>query len=116
VDAGYSSQIVLGTDIYLKIFTRRRGGEGCTRLIGFVVPTLHRLGVAPVHITAMSVDNPARILSRASEGELLKNLEAAGMKVITPDAAAIREKAKSTVNELFKTAWPVTTWDEVLAQ
>ncbi len=53
---------------------------------------------------------------RASEGELLKKLEAAGMKVVTPDAAAIREKAKPAVNELFKTAWPVTTWEEVLAQ
>jgi TRAP-type C4-dicarboxylate transport system substrate-binding protein len=53
---------------------------------------------------------------KASEGELLKQLQAAGMKVTTPDAAAIREKAKSTVNDLFKTAWPVTTWEEVLAQ
>ncbi len=64
VEAGYSSQIVLGTDIFLKILTRRRGGEGYARLTGFVIPILHRLGVAPAHITAMSVDNPARILSR----------------------------------------------------
>ena len=64
VEAGYSSQIVLGTDIFLKILTRRRGGEGYARLTGFVIPILQRLGVAPAHITAMSVDNPARILSR----------------------------------------------------
>jgi phosphotriesterase-related protein len=64
LEAGYSSQIVLGTDIFLKILTRRRGGEGYARLTGFVIPFLHRLGVAPAHITAMSVDNPARILSR----------------------------------------------------
>ncbi len=48
VDAGYSSQIVLGTDIYLKILTRRRGGEGYARLTGFAIPMLQRLGVAPV--------------------------------------------------------------------
>jgi phosphotriesterase-related protein len=64
LEAGYSSQIVLGTDIYLKILTRRRGGEGYTRLTGFVVPFLQRLGVAPAHLNAMTVGNPARILSR----------------------------------------------------
>jgi phosphotriesterase-related protein len=64
VDAGYSSRIVLGTDIYLKILTRRRGGEGYARLTSFVVPFLHRLGVAPERIAAMTVGNPARILSR----------------------------------------------------
>jgi tripartite ATP-independent transporter DctP family solute receptor len=53
---------------------------------------------------------------KASEGDLLKKLQAAGMTVVTPDAAAIREKAKPAVNDLFKTAWPVTTWEEVLAQ
>jgi tripartite ATP-independent transporter DctP family solute receptor len=51
-----------------------------------------------------------------SENELLKQLQAAGMKVTKPDAAAIRDKAKGAVEELFKTAWPVTTWAEVLAQ
>jgi phosphotriesterase-related protein len=64
VEAGYSPQIVLGTDIFLKILTRRRGGEGYTRLTGFAVPMLQRLGVAAKHIAAMTVGNPARILSR----------------------------------------------------
>lgn len=64
VSAGYASQIVLGTDVFLKILTRRRGGEGYTRLTAFAVPLLQRLGVAPEHIAAMTVGNPARILSR----------------------------------------------------
>jgi len=53
---------------------------------------------------------------KSSESQLLKQLESAGMKVTKPDAAAIRDKAKGTVEGLFKTAWPVTTWAEVLAQ
>lgn len=64
VDAGYASGIVLGTDVFLKILTRRRGGEGYARLTTFAVPLLQRLGVAPEHIAAMTVGNPARILSR----------------------------------------------------
>jgi phosphotriesterase-related protein len=62
--AGYSAQIVLGTDVFLKILTRRRGGEGYARLTTFAVPMLQRLGVPPRHIAAMTVDNPARILVR----------------------------------------------------
>lgn len=53
---------------------------------------------------------------KASESELLNQLQAAGMRITRPDAAAIRDKAKGAVEELFKTAWPVTTWAEVLAQ
>jgi phosphotriesterase-related protein len=64
VDAGYSSRIVLGTDIFLKILTRRRGGEGYARLTGFAIPMLQRLGVDPARIAEMTVGNPARILAR----------------------------------------------------
>ena len=64
VEGGYSGQIVLGTDIFLKILTRRRGGEGYARLTAFAIPMLHRLGVAEKDISAMSAGNPARILSR----------------------------------------------------
>jgi tripartite ATP-independent transporter DctP family solute receptor len=51
-----------------------------------------------------------------SEASLLQSLQAAGMTVVMPDAAAIRAKARPAVDELFRTDWPVTTWDEVLAQ
>jgi phosphotriesterase-related protein len=64
VEAGYSAQIVLGTDTFLKILIRRRGGEGYTRLAGFALPMLQRLGVAAEHLAAMTVGNPARILAR----------------------------------------------------
>jgi TRAP-type transport system periplasmic protein len=51
-----------------------------------------------------------------SESTLLQSLQAAGMTVVMPDAAAIRAKARPAVDDLFRTDWPVTTWDEVLAQ
>jgi len=53
---------------------------------------------------------------KASENDLLNQLKAAGMRITQPDAGAIRDKAKQAVEGLFKTAWPVTTWAEVLAQ
>ncbi len=49
------------------------------------------------------------------EGNLIKELEAKGMQIIQPNAEAFREKAKSAVEELFKSEWPVTTWEEVLS-
>ncbi len=54
--------------------------------------------------------------TKTNENNLLAQLKAAGMTISTPDAAAIRAKAKPAVEQLFKTAWPVTTWQEVLAQ
>ncbi len=51
-----------------------------------------------------------------NEASLLASLAGSGMQVGVPDAAAIREKAKPAVDQLFATQWPVTTWEEVLAQ
>ncbi|MGC4087876.1 MAG: TRAP transporter substrate-binding protein [Polyangiaceae bacterium] len=51
-----------------------------------------------------------------SESSLLVSLSDLGMSVGVPDADAIRAKAKPAVDQLFVTQWPVTTWDEVLAQ
>jgi tripartite ATP-independent transporter DctP family solute receptor len=54
--------------------------------------------------------------TKTNESNLLSGLKQAGMTVTIPDAAAIREKAKPAIEGLFTTAWPVTTWAEVLAQ
>lgn len=54
-----------------------------------------------------------------SENDILKLLLDNGMTVIILDAKTmdqIRERAKPSVEELFKTTWPVTTWGEVLRQ
>lgn len=63
INAGYSSQIVIGTDIFLKILTRRFGGEGYCRLTDFVAPTLRKLGVDESDIEAITTRNPARLLA-----------------------------------------------------
>jgi TRAP-type C4-dicarboxylate transport system substrate-binding protein len=52
----------------------------------------------------------------ARESTILGELQAAGMTVVTPDAAAIRAAAQPAIDALFATRWTVTTWDEVLAQ
>jgi TRAP-type C4-dicarboxylate transport system substrate-binding protein len=51
----------------------------------------------------------------ASEASLLAQLQANGMTVVQPDAAAIRAAAEPAVNNLFATKWTVTTWAEVLS-
>lgn len=47
------------------------------------------------------------------ESDLLAQLQAEGMTVVTPDAEAIRTEAEPAINDLFATKWTVTTWDEV---
>jgi phosphotriesterase-related protein len=62
IKAEYSPQIVLGTDTFIKILTRRGGGDGYTRLTKFVIPTLRELGVSDYDIRQMTVVNPMRLL------------------------------------------------------
>jgi phosphotriesterase-related protein len=61
---GYSGQIVIGTDTFLKTLVRRFGGEGYCRLTDFVTPTLKQLGIPDSDIQKLTVDNPARLLAR----------------------------------------------------
>ena len=60
---GYGSQIVVGTDVFLKNMTRRYGGHGYVRLQNYVVPTLQRIGVSEDLIDKLTVDNPMRLLA-----------------------------------------------------
>ena len=53
---------------------------------------------------------------KTGEGAYLLDLQRKGMQVVIPDAESFRVKAKTAVEELFKTQWSVTTWQEVLAQ
>ena len=66
IKKAYSPQIVLGTDTFIKILTRRGGGEGYCRLTKSVIPILRDLGVSDWDIRQMTVDNPARLLARES--------------------------------------------------
>jgi len=49
------------------------------------------------------------------EQDLIDDLKKKGMKVIIADADAFRKKAEPAVEKLFKTEWPVTTWEKVLS-
>jgi len=60
---GFSSQLVVGTDTFIKLLLRRFGGEGYCRLTSFVVPTLESVNVSPEEIQQITVGNPARILA-----------------------------------------------------
>jgi phosphotriesterase-related protein len=69
IKEGYSSQLVLGTDTYLKILTRRFGGDGYCRLTKFVIPFLRDHldvfdRVSDYDIRLMTIDNPVRLLAR----------------------------------------------------
>ncbi len=63
IKEGYSSQIVLGTDTFYKMLTRRGGGEGYCRLTRFVLPVLRKLEVSDYDIRQMVIENPRRLLS-----------------------------------------------------
>ena len=65
---------------------------------------------------AQEAANWANEKIRMGETKLLIELQKKGMQVVIPDADLFRQKGRPAVERLFKTEWPVTTWEEVLAQ
>jgi phosphotriesterase-related protein len=63
IEEGHASQLVLGTDTFVKLLLRRFGGDGYCRLTNFVAPTLKSVGVPEETIRRITVENPARILA-----------------------------------------------------
>lgn len=53
---------------------------------------------------------------QANESALIAQLQAAGMKVVQPDAEAIRKAAEPAIGQLFAKDWTVTTWQDVLEE
>ncbi len=60
--AGYANRIVLGTDTFMKILTRRFGGGGYCHLTNSVLPNLEMIEVSKADIEQMTIKNPERIL------------------------------------------------------
>lgn len=60
---GYAERIVLGTDVWTRMGTRKHGGGGISQLLNFVTPTLKKYGVSQNDIDQMMIHNPARILA-----------------------------------------------------
>ncbi|WP_049945146.1 hypothetical protein [Butyrivibrio sp. AC2005] len=63
VDLGYEDKITIGHDFSSRIMGRTYGGYGCSRFMEFAIPVLKQLGYENV-IPKITIDNPARILSR----------------------------------------------------
>lgn len=60
---GYADQIVLGTDTWIRLNTRRYGGHGMIHLINYAIPTLLKYGTSQKDIDRVTIDNPARLLA-----------------------------------------------------
>ncbi len=64
-DAGYAERIVIAQDIFTKHRLIRYGGHGYGHVFENIVPTMRRKGFPEDVIRAITVDNPARILTLA---------------------------------------------------
>ncbi len=60
---GYTQQMVLGTDVYIKILLRRFGCESYCGLTSSVVPSLELSGGTSEEIRQITIENPTRILA-----------------------------------------------------
>ncbi|MBU3063148.1 hypothetical protein KO481_16630 [Nocardia sp. NEAU-G5] len=63
---GHVPQLVLGTDVFLPMLTRRGGGHGYRHLFARVLPWLRMAGVTEPEIEQMTTANPQRLLTLAS--------------------------------------------------
>ena len=64
-DSGYSDRIVIGHDIATKHRLVRYGGHGYGHILQNIVPIMRRKGFSEDTIQAITVDNPARVLTLA---------------------------------------------------
>ncbi|MEU5764085.1 hypothetical protein [Nocardia sp. NPDC047648] len=60
---GFGAQIVLGTDIFMSMLTRRGGGHGYRHLFARILPLLRMVGAPEEGIEQMIVRNPQRLLT-----------------------------------------------------
>jgi len=63
VKAGYSKQIVVGHDYFLRLSLKKYGGYGYGRLLGYVYPILKKAGLSDAQLDDIFVGNPARLLT-----------------------------------------------------
>ncbi|MEV4129318.1 hypothetical protein [Nocardia sp. NPDC049707] len=63
---GHASQLVLGTDVFLPMLTRRGGSHGYRHLFAQVLPWMRTVGVPETDIEQMTTTNPRRLLTMAA--------------------------------------------------
>jgi phosphotriesterase-related protein len=67
VDAGYSSQVLMSQDIFLKSLLRHYGGPGFSHILQYFVPRLKRHGATDDLIDQFLIANPRRLFDQAKE-------------------------------------------------
>jgi len=61
--AGYSKQIVVAHDYFLRLSLKKYGGYGYGRLLNYVYPILKKAGLSDAQLHDIFVGNPARLLA-----------------------------------------------------
>lgn len=61
IEAGYSRQILLSHDVFLKVMLRHYGGNGYSFVNAHFLPRLKRLGLDPALVDSLMVVNPRRV-------------------------------------------------------
>lgn len=63
VREGYGDRLVIGTDTWNRLSTRRFGGHGMGHLLNYITPTLLKFGVTQENLGEITHHNPARLLA-----------------------------------------------------
>jgi phosphotriesterase-related protein len=72
LDAGFSEQILLSQDVYLKIQWRSFGGNGYAHVLRSFLPRLKVLGVSDEACRLLVIDNPQKVFTRAAGVQINK--------------------------------------------
>lgn len=61
IEAGHGHKVLLSHDVFLKVMLRHYGGNGYGFVNAHFLPRLKRLGIDPVVVDRLMVDNPRRV-------------------------------------------------------
>ncbi len=63
IERGFGEKLLISQDICQKIHITRYGGEGYAHILQTVLPVMKRKGMSDREVQALTVDNPARMLT-----------------------------------------------------
>ena len=63
IEAGFLKQIVLSTDVCMKVHLRQYGGHGYDHIQKYFVPLMLTLGMTREQIDTILIENPRRMLT-----------------------------------------------------
>jgi phosphotriesterase-related protein len=65
IEAGYSRQLLISVDAYMKTRLTKYGGDGYAHILDNVIPLMHAKGMSDGDIRTIVVENPMRVLTIA---------------------------------------------------